>query len=56
VPTFDIGEGTITVRNHARDVSTTAAWARRLDIPYAGQGLGPFTGVVIDALLRRRQR
>jgi hypothetical protein len=56
IPKFDNGAGTITVRSHARDVSTTAAWAKRLDVPYAGQSLGPFTGVVLDALLRRRQR
>jgi hypothetical protein len=56
VPSFDRGEGTISVRSHARDVATTSAWAKRLDVPYAGQSLGPFTGVVLDALLRRRRR
>jgi hypothetical protein len=56
VPMFDNGEGAITVRSHVRDVATTAAWAKRLDVPYAGQSLGPFTGIALDALLRRRQR
>ena len=48
--------GTITVRSHAKDSRTIGAWARRLDIPYSGQQLQTFTGLVIDTLLRRKQR
>jgi hypothetical protein len=56
VSAFDQGAGTIVVRSHAKDVSTTAAWARRLDIPYSGQSLGPFTNIALDTVLRRKQR
>ena len=56
IPSYDNGSGTIVVRSHARDVQTTAAWAKRLEVPYSGQSLGPFTNVVLDTLLRRKQR
>jgi hypothetical protein len=56
VSAFDQGSGTIVVRSHARDVSTTSAWARRLNVPYSGQSLGPFTNIDLDTVLRRKQR
>ena len=36
--------GDIVVRSHAIDGAATAQWAKRLDIPYAGQSLGTFAG------------
>ena len=53
---FDHGHGEIVIRSHAVDSGMTATWARRLNVPYAGQSLGPFTGVVLDTLLRKRVR
>jgi nitrate/TMAO reductase-like tetraheme cytochrome c subunit len=53
---FDVGVGTITVRIRARDARLTAAWAEKLKVPYAGQSLGSFTHLVIDALLRQKHR
>ena len=50
------GGSTISVRIHARDAETTGNWGKRLGIPYAGQTLGAFTGLVLDTVLRRRQR
>jgi len=56
VSAFDEGSGTIVVRSHAKDVSTIAAWARRLNVPYSGTSLGPFTNIALDTVLRRKQR
>ena len=55
-PGLDKGTGTITIRSHARDSGMAHAWAKRLNVPYAGQSLGPFTNIVLDQLLRTRQR
>eukprot|EP00969_Alexandrium_andersonii_P162533 7184415-Alexandrium_andersonii.AAC.1 len=44
-PGMDNGTGTVVIRSHARDATTTHAWAKRLEIPYAGQSLGPFTNM-----------
>ena len=35
---------------------TLAAFAKRIDIPYAGQSAGPFMHQVIDTIIRRKQR
>ena len=48
--------GEIRVSSHARDATQTAAWAKVLGIPYAGQSLGAFTNMALDVLLRRRHR
>ena len=53
---MDNGTGTINVRIHALDGEQTAAWARNLGIPYAGQTLGAFALIVLDTLLRKRTR
>ena len=55
-PHFDNGTGTIKVRSHAQNTITLAAFARRLDIPYAGQAAGSFMHQVIDTIVRRKQR
>jgi len=52
----DNGSGCIIVRSHALDSEATATWAKKLDVPYAGQSLGPFAGIVLDTLLRKRCR
>lgn len=55
-PGMDNGTGMIVIRSHALDARTTHAWAQRLRVPYAGQSLGPFTNMVLDQLLRTKQR
>ena len=55
-PTFDNGSGTIRIRSHAKNSLTNAAFARRLEIPYAGQTTSSLIHLAIDTLLRRRQR
>ena len=53
---FDNGTGAIRVRSHAKNSMTLAAFARRLDIPYAGQATGSFMHQVVDNIIRRKQR
>jgi len=50
----DLGE--IVVRVHSVDSLQIQVWAQTLGVPYAGQTLGTFTQLVIDALLARRVR
>ena len=52
----DAASGDICVRSHALDSAATAQWARKLNVPYAGQSLGTFTGIVLDRLLSARCR
>ena len=48
--------GSIVVKSMARDARQNRDWAAKLNVPYGGQSIGPFTTVVLDTLLKRRPR
>ena len=48
--------GSIVVKSMAQDAHQNREWAEKLNVPYGGQSLGPFTTVVLDTLLKRRPR